>query len=1531
MLLYAKWTHDTTFTVTYDGNENTSGQAPIDSNLYVRGAVIFLKSNEFGLAKTGYRFTGWSTDKDGNGTPYAPLDTIPVLGNTVLFAIWKQIIPYSVIYVGNGNSSGNVPVDTNRYESGSTALVLSNSRSLLKNNFVFVGWNTDANGSGTQYYPGYRILINSTDTLYAQWTQNTTYSVTYTGNGNTSGTAPFDSNRYVNGSIALTQSNSGNLSKNEFSFLGWNTKADGSGTKYSVATPLTITGNIVLYAQWSHNRTFTVNYDGNSSSSGNVPIDENVYESGNIVIVMANTGNLTRDGFKFTGWNINANGTGSAFTPNSELKIDTQNVVLYAVWTKITTTTFSITYNGNGNTIGSVPVDNTVYTSGSNAIILSKSSSFTKLGFTFAGWSTEPEGIVDSILMPRDQIKVTCNITLYAVWTNKSTYKVVYKSNGSTSGAEPYDDNVYLPGVAVTVCGNTGNLEKNSYKFVGWNTKSDGTGVDYTENTIFPKNAKDDTLYANWSAKTTYSIVYNRNNATSGSVPFDANSYVPGVTVILKTNSGRLSIAGYTFEGWNTLADGKGLSFSEGDSMVMPSQNMMLYAQWKIIPTYTVTYNGNGSTSGTVPIDVTNYQSGVTVTVKGNTGGLAKNSMNFNGWNTSADGSGISYSVGLTFPMGNANIVLYAMWTNEVTYTVSYNANGANSGYPPSDVNKYRNGEKVTVKQNVGGLSRTGFSFAGWNTSSTGNGTFYVADNSFLMGTANVTLWAVWEPFKVTFDDQNATTHVNPNTITVVYPDTCVKTLPTAPIKTGYVFNGWFTSTNGSGSRFTASTRVYTNMIVFAFWVPVLSVSYTGNGNSSGSSPNDTTKYLKGQSAKVLGKNTLQKDGFAFANWNTQYNAKGKFYAPDDTIIVNNSIQLHAAWKATITFDGQGATTGPSPASISMYHPDTLLQSIPANPLKTGFTFAGWYTAISGGTLFTVSTKITGSAIVYARWNALSRYTITYNGNSSTGGIVPVDTTTYQSGGVLTVLGNTGSLSLTGSTFEGWSRVAGTGKVYSGGDTLIIGSANIILYARWKPLPRYSITYNGNGNSGGTVPVNTTTYLTGDSIIVSGNTGALVKGDSTFVGWSRVVGTGKIYKDGDSLIVSTSNILLYTRWDTITRYTITYNGNSNTSGSVPVDISSYISGESTTVMAVGTLARSGYSFAGWNTAANGSGTSYSAGASITITANVTLFAKWTVNPYSVSYNGNDNTGGSAPVDNLHYASGQSATVLGLGTLVRSGYSFTGWNTTADGSGTTYDISASLTVDGNITLYAEWTENPYTVTYNGNENTGGGAPVDNMHYASGQSATVLAVGTLVRSGYSFAGWNTAANGGGTSYSAGATIAITGNVILYAKWTENPFTVSYIGNENTGGSAPVDNMHYASGQSATVLAVGTLVRSGYSFAGWNTAADGNGTTYTAGASITITENVTLYAKWTETPYSITYDGNKNTDGNAPVDNVRYSSGQSATVLGKGTLARTGYSFVNWNTTSDGSGTPYNTGANLSITGNQTLYAQWSENPR
>ena len=105
----------------------------------------------------------------------------------------------------------------------------------------------------------------------------------------------------------------------------------------------------------------------------------------------------------------------------------------------------------------------------------------------------------------------------------------------------------------------------------------------------------------------------------------------------------------------------------------------------------------------------------------------------------------------------------------------------------------------------------------------------------------------------------------------------------------------------------------------------------------------------------------------------------------------------------------------------------------------------------------------------------------------------------------------------------------------------------------------------------------------------------------------------------------------------------------------------------------GTLVKTGYTFAGWNTAANGSGTSYSRGDTFAMgSSNVTLYAQWTANNYSVTYNGNTNTGGAVPTDGTVYHITDTVTVLGnTGTLVKTGYTFAGWNTAANGSGTSY--------------------------------------------------------------------------------------------------------------------------------------------------------------------------------------------------------------------------------------------------------------------
>ncbi|WP_312110767.1 X2-like carbohydrate binding domain-containing protein, partial [Brevibacillus reuszeri] len=314
--------------------------------------------------------------------------------------------------------------------------------------------------------------------------------------------------------------------------------------------------------------------------------------------------------------------------------------------------------------------------------------------------------------------------------------------------------------------------------------------------------------------------------------------------------------------------------------------------------------------------------------------------------------------------------------------------------------------------------------------------------------------------------------------------------------------------------------------------------------------------------------------------------------------------------------------------------------------------------------------------------------------------------------------------------------------------------------------------------------------------------------------------------------------------------------------------------------------------------------------------------------YTVTYNGNGATSGAAPTDSGTYEQGDAVTVLGSGSLANTGHTFTGWNTAVNGIGTSYAPGSTMTMSkANVILYAQWTPvqvPTYTVTYNGNGETSGTAPADSSTYEQGDTVTVLGSGTLVRTGYTFAGWNTEANGSGTSYAAGSTLTMgTTNVTLFAQWTpvQAPtYTVTYNGNGEISGTAPTDNGTYEQSDTVTVLGSGTLAKTGHTFAGWNTAPNGSGTTYTAGATLTMAAaNVVLYAQWTPVQaatYTVTYNGNGSTSGTAPVDNGTYEQGDTVTVLGSGTLARTGYTFVGWNTSTNGSGTSYAAGSTLTM---------------
>ena len=148
-------------------------------------------------------------------------------------------------------------------------------------------------------------------------------------------------------------------------------------------------------------------------------------------------------------------------------------------------------------------------------------------------------------------------------------------------------------------------------------------------------------------------------------------------------------------------------------------------------------------------------------------------------------------------------------------------------------------------------------------------------------------------------------------------------------------------------------------------------------------------------------------------------------------------------------------------------------------------------------------------------------------------------------------------------------------------------------------------------------------------------------------------------------------------------WTVAYNGNGATSGSNASQTK--IRDTNLTLSNCG-FTRTGYTFTGWNTAADGSGTAYAAGATYTGNAAVTLYAQWQIITYTISYDGNGNTGGSTASQTKNYGATQTIRQNGF---TRTNYVFVQWNTKADGTGSIYNPGDSYSTNANLTLYAIW--------------------------------------------------------------------------------------------------------------------------------------------------------------------------------------------------------------------------------------------------
>lgn len=348
------------------------------------------------------------------------------------------------------------------------------------------------------------------------------------------------------------------------------------------------------------------------------------------------------------------------------------------------------------------------------------------------------------------------------------------------------------------------------------------------------------------------------------------------------------------------------------------------------------------------------------------------------------------------------------------------------------------------------------------------------------------------------------------------------------------------------------------------------------------------------------------------------------------------------------------------------------------NPSRSGYSFTGWTgsNGSTKQTSVTISKGTTGDKSYTANWEP-NTYTVTYNGNGATSGSTTASTHTYDAPKNLTANGfvrkytvtynhnYTGSTNTTRDatyTFSTWNtNAAGTGTSYNNqaSVTNLATSGNFNLYAQWTSASvnytptrtgyrfggwyttsacttsvthpytptdstktfyakwdanTYTVSYNGNGHTGGSTASSSHTYDVSKSLTSNGFT----KTGYEFAGWATSSGGSVVYSNGQSVTNLTSThggtVTLYAKWTPIT-YSIAYNKNNGSGSMMANSTHTY---DQAKALTANTYTRSGYTFDSWNTTATGTGTSYANGASVTNlsstkNATVTLYAQWEPN------------------------------------------------------------------------------------------------------------------------------------------------------------------------------------------------------------------------------------------------------------------------------------------------------------------------------
>ena len=943
-------------------------------------------------------------------------------------------------------------------------------------------------------------------------------------------------------------------------------------------------------------------------------------------------------------------------------------------------------------------------------------------GYDFVGWY-EGSNLVSTSLS--FAVTLTANRTLVAKYKIKS-YTVNATSEDINKGTVSPAGQTVEHGANATVVA----TPKAAYNFAGWYNGTTKVSSNASYTFAVTVNIS---LTAKFTIKT---FTTTTANSTGGTASVNKSSVEYGGSAIWTATPS----TGYNFSKWSNGSTTNPLTVSNitANTHITPVF---------VLKSYTVTWNPNGGSVS--PTSTTKTHGSTLGTLPTPTRAAnVQYTYTFKGWFTAATG-GTQVSASTTV---TKNVTYYAQWTaTPRSYTATFNGNGG--GTPsPSTITKTYGSELGTLPT----CSRTGYTFLGWYTASSGG----TKISSATKITGTVTYYAQWSinSYTLTYN-VNGGNAVSPASKSVQY-GSAYGTLPT-PTKSSnaeytYAFAGWYTAASG-GTQVTANTTMGAgNTTIYAHWTATRQ-SYTIGYQTTYGSLNRASQSVaygsKGSCTLTMPSNNAQYT-YTFQGWYTAANGGGTKVGSSLTLETPSvtgaatyyAYVTRAVNRYTFTFNANGGST-PSSTTITKDYNEaigTLPTCSRAADNTYTYAFAGWFdtSASSGGTQLTTATKVTSNKTWYARWTpTYKNYTVTWDGN---GGTPSKSSSSFHYNDAL---GTLPTATRTGYTFKGWST-SKTGTVNVSTTTKV--TANVTYYAVWT-INSYTWTFDANGGTGDTTK--TLNYNATLSTLPTASRASTAANNYTFAGWFDTSASS----GGTQLTTATkvtSNKTWYARWTpTYKNYTVTWDGN----GGTPSKSSSSFHYND----ALGTLptaTRTGYTFKGWSTSKTGT---VNVSTTTKVTANVTYYAVWTINSYTWTFDANGGTGDTTKTLNYNATLSTLPTASRASTAANN-YTFAGWFDTDASTGGT-QLTTSTKCTGNKTWYARWTASTrqykLTVTAGtGGTVSGGGT------YNYNASATLKAT---ANSGYHFVKWSD----GNTS--ATRTVTVTKDATYTATFEQDPY--------------------------------------------------------------------------------------------------------------------------------------------------------------